>query len=159
MARSLSAAARSAMFAQQTGEAPIVLLELSHPEFADVIRVCSNDLAIVSRGSTYVPFPFDIVLPDDADDAVPRVTLRIDNVDRRIVQELRGISGGSPVSVALFVVLASSPNVVEIGPLEFTLRDAEYSAATVEGTLLYEDVLNKPFPAESFTPPRFPALF
>ena len=35
----------------------------------------------------------------------------------------------------------------------------EFDAATVEGTLLFEDVLNESFPADSFTPARFPGLF
>jgi hypothetical protein len=107
----------------------------------------------------YVPFPFDVILPDESDDAVPRVTLRIDNVDRRIVSELRSVVTNVPVTVRMTVVLASSPDTIEVGPMEFSLRDVEYTATTVEGTLLYEDVLNESFPADSFTPSRFPGLF
>lgn len=158
MPRSLSAVAKQAVFAQQTGEVFVVLLELEHPSFAGIIRVCSNDRPVVSNGYTYVPFPFEIVLPDDSEDGVSRVTLRIDNVDRRIVSEVRDVTSGA-ISVRLFVVLASTPDVREVGPLLFTLRDVEYNATTVEGTLLHEDVLNESFPRDSFTPARFPGLF
>lgn len=158
MPRSLSAVAKQAVFAQQTGEVFVVLLELEHPSFAGVIRVCANDRPIVSGGYTYVPFPFEVVLPDDTEEGVPRVTLRIDNVDRRIVSEIRDVTSGT-ILVRLAVVLASSPDVREVGPLTFTLRDVEYNATTVEGTLLFEDVLNESFPADSFTPARFPGLF
>jgi hypothetical protein len=159
MPRSLSSVAKEAIFAQQTAEVFVVLLDLEHPNFAGTIRVCSNDIPVSSRGNLYVPFPFDVILPDESDDAVPRVTLRIDNVDRRIVSELRSVVTNVPVTVRMTVVLASSPDTIEVGPMEFSLRDVEYTATTVEGTLLYEDVLNESFPADSFTPSRFPGLF
>lgn len=159
MPRPLSSVAKQAIFAQQTGEVFVVLLELEHPNFAGIIRVCSNDLPIASRGNTYVPFPFEIILPDESEDSAPRVTLRIDNVDRRIVSELRSVVSTVPVTIRLFIVLASSPDTLEVGPMEFSLRDVEFTATTVEGTLLYEDVLNESFPADSFSPARFPALF
>ena len=158
MARSLSSTARAAIFAQQTGEVFVVLLALEHPDFSATLRVCSNDTAVTSGGYEYLPFPFDITLPDDIEDAPPRVALRIDNVDRRVVQEIRGIRG-NPVTVRLSVVIASNPDAVEAGPFEFALRDVQYDSKTVEGTLMYEDILSESFPADSFTPARFPGLF
>lgn len=159
MPRPLSTVAKRAIFAQQTSEAFIVLLELEHPNFSGIIRVCSNDRPIVSNGYEYLPFPFEIILPDDAEIESPRVQLRIDNVDRRIISEMRSVVSGSPVTVRLYVVVASTPDVREVGPIEFTLRDVEYTAATIEGTLLYEDLLNEPYPADAFTPTWFPGLF
>lgn len=159
MPRALSSVAKGAIFAQQTGEAFVVLLELEHQHFAGTIRVCSNDRPVTSNGYEYLPFPFEIVLPDDAEVETPRVTLRIDGVDRRIVSELRRVVSGSPVTVRLYVVVASTPDVREVGPMEFSLRDVEYTAATIEGTLLYEDMLNEPYPKDAFTPSWFPGLF
>lgn len=63
------------------------------------------------------------------------------------------------MTVDLSVVLASSPSTIEAGPYRFTLRDVMYDAAIVEGTMRFEDVLNEPYPADSFTPARFPGLF
>lgn len=158
MPRTLSAAARAAAFAQETGEAFIVLLELEHPQFAGIIRVCSNNVGVYSGGNLYQPFPFEVNLPDDTEDAVPRVTLKIDNIDRRIMAEVRAITSGA-VTVRMSVVLASSPDVIEVGPLTFTLRDVTYDAMTIEGALVYEDVLNEAFPSGEFSQSRFPGLF
>lgn len=158
MPRTISAEARAAIFAQQTGEVFVVLLDLEHPAFTSPVRVCSDNRRVVSGGYAYDPFPFDITLPDETEDSPPRVSLRIDNVDRRIVSEIRRVSG-APVRVVVRVVLASSPDTVEAGPFEFALRDVTYDEQAVEGTLMYEDLLNEPFPADSFTPARFPSLF
>ena len=147
-----------AIFSGESGEVFVVLLDLEHPGFVETIRVCSNDLPVNCRGYDYVPFPFEIVLPDDNDEAPPRVRLRIDNVDRRIVSEIRRITG-NPITVRLRVVLASSPSTEEVGPMEFSLRDVIYNATTIEGTLMYEDLLNEPFPRDTFTPAKFPGMF
>lgn len=158
MPRSLSSVARAAVFAQQTGEVFVLLLELEHPQFSEIVRVSSDNLPTISGGYTFSPFPFEITLPDESEEAPPRVTLKIDNVDRRITQEIRRVYG-DPVTVRLRVVLASSPDTIEAGPFEFSLREIEYDSRSISGVLMFEDLLNESFPADSFTPARFPGLF
>lgn len=156
--RSISTAAKKALFAQQTGEAFIALLTLDHPGFDNPIRVCRNSVQIVSGGNTYLPFPFDITLPDESDEAPPRVTLSIDNVDRQIVEAVRSVNG-DPISVSLSVVMASTPNTVEAGPFDLSLRSVSYDSLVVEGQLQYEDILLDAFPAGIYTPATHPGLF
>lgn len=158
MPRTLSSIAKEAIFASQTGEVFVLLLELEHASFADVIRVCSDNQIVTSRGYDYAPFPFSITLPDEDDDSPPQVKLRVDGVDRTIIYEVRRVTG-DPITVRIYVVLASSPDTIEVGPLEFTLRDVEYDAISIEGTLLYEDLLNQSYPKDTFTPSKFPGLF
>ena len=98
-----------------------------------------------------------MTLPDDDDEKPPTVTLSITAVDRQVVSAVRGIDGDMTVTIE--VVLASSPDTVEAGPFDFTLRGVTYDAMTIQGTLAYEDVLNEPFPGDSFTPSRFPGVF
>lgn len=156
--RSLSAPARRAIYAQQTGEAFLVLLTLTHASFAPPIRVCSDARDVSSVGQTYVAFPFEVGLPPERDEGPFTVQLRIANADRRIVQAVRTASG-EPVQVELRVVLASSPDLTEAGPFAFALRDVEYDAEWVTGTLMFEDVLNEPFPAREVDPNTFPGVF
>ena len=86
------------------------------------------------------------------------VTLRIANVDRRVVQEIRAIPGDR-VSCTAMVVMRSTPDQVEAGPFEFSLLDASYDAIVVEGTIGYEDILNAPFPGKAVTPASVPGIF
>lgn len=158
MPRTLSNTARRALYAQETGEVFLLLLVISHPSLPAPIRVVNNSEDVVSGGFTYQRFPFELALPPESDEAPPTVTLRIANADRQIVQAVRSLAGEA-MTVDLSVILASSPDTIEAGPYRFTLRDVSYDAAIVEGTLRFEDVLNEPFPADSFTPARFPGLF
>ena len=157
MTRSLSLAARRAVNAQETAEVFLLLLTLDHPDLAEPIRVVNNLEPIISRGHSFVAYPFEIALPDEDPDTVARVTLRIDNVDREIVRSLRSIT--SPLSVSLEVVMAASPDTVEAGPFNMTLAAAEYDALTVTGELAFEDVLNEPFPGHSYVPGEYPGIF
>lgn len=157
MARNQSVAFRRAIYAAQTGEAFVVLLRLMHMSLPDTIRVASAGEDLVSRGDTYQWFPFRITLADEVDEAPRAVRLSIDNVDRRIVEAVRPLAGD--IAVEIEVVLASSPDTVEVGPVHLTLRDVEYDRLVVEGTLQPEDILNEPWPAYSYTPSWFPGKF
>lgn len=157
MSRALSLAARRAVNAQETGEVFLMLLTIAHAELEQPIRVVNDGRNCTSRGHEFIAFPFEISLPGDLEDTLPTVTLTIDNVDRQIVTTLRGIA--SPPTVSLEVVLASSPDIVEAGPFDMTLKTATYDALTVSGSLAFEDVLNEPFPYDSYLPSNYPGLF
>ncbi len=156
MPRSISTLARSALNAQQTGEAFILLLGITAPDIVGVIRLARDSRDLVSRGNTYQRFPFDVEFPGESEDAPPVIRLAIANADRRIVEAIRLTPG--PILVVLEAVMASTPDIVEAGPFEFTLRNVDYDADQVSGSLHFEDLMNEPYPGASFTPALFPGL-
>lgn len=156
MPRALSAAARQAIYSAQTGEVFVFLLTVVAPELAEPIRVCSDSKDLVSRGHTYVRYPFTITMPGESEDAVPVAQLEIANVDRSLVRSIRSTNG--PILVTLEVALASTPDTIEAGPFDFTLRQPEYTAETITAKLMYEDLLSAQFPSDEYTPANFPGL-
>lgn len=157
MPRSLSATVKQALYQPQTAEVFLLLLTIDHADLAVPIRVVNNLENVTSNGNLFVGLPFGIDLPTDRDDQSPRMAIRLDNVDRAIVEAIRSIT--TPPTITLDVVLASAPNTVEASFVGFTLRDVRYDALVVEGTLALEDILGEPFPAHSFTPADFPSVF
>jgi len=82
----------------------------------------------------------------------------VDNVDREVLQQIREVSGVPKVTME--VILASSPDTVEAGPFDFSLKQASYDVLAITGTLGYEDdILNQRVPAMSYTPSNSPGLF
>lgn len=154
--RTLSPAALLAGNAQQTGEVYLVLLTISHPNIAQPIRVVNNNENVTSRGDLFVAFPFEIDLPGEDSDNPPLARLRIDNVDRMIVNSIRQID--SPPSVTIEVVLASQPNTVEVSFDSLVMRNVGYDAAVVTGELVFEQIVVEPV-ATTMTPAKFPGLF
>lgn len=157
MPTSISQRFREALQASETDEVISILLTLTHPSFAAPIRVTDNGEDLTSGGEVYTRFPFQVTTPGDTD-AATSVRLSIDGTDRRIIQEIRG-TNYEPIKVDLAVVLASTPDTIEVGPYSFLLRNVSYTASTVDGELQFEDILNEPYPADSFTPSRFPGCF
>lgn len=157
MSRDVSLSLREAVNAPETGEVFLVLLTIDHPDLGAPIRVTSDAVDTVSRGETFVAFPFELTLPEDGEDRPPRARLRIDNVDRRIVQAVREIA--SAPTVLMEVVRAADPDTVEAAFPEFRLRDVSYDALVVEGELSLESFLAEPYPAGIFSPAEFPGLF
>lgn len=153
--RQLSDAGRASAFAQETSEVWLVLLTLSHADLAQPLRFVNNTAAVVSRGETYVGFPFEITLPGEDGEAFGQARIRIDNVDRAIVNTVRSLD--SPLQVLIEVVLASQPDTVEASFDGLTLRSAEYDALVVTGVLRFEEVLSEPVSVQ-MTPARFPAM-
>lgn len=153
MPRSISSAFREAAYGGQTKEVFLVLLALTHADLVTPIRVALNNEDVVSNGNTYQACALELILPSERDKEPPTARIRIDNVDRAIVNAIRSIADSPTVTIRL--VLASDPDAVEIEWANFSLSDVSYDALVVEGTLSYEPILNEPFPADSFLPNVF----
>jgi hypothetical protein len=157
MPRPISSRLRAALQAGQTDEVISLLLTLTHPSFAVPIRVTDNGAELVSGGQTFVHFPFQVTLAGDTENT-PAVKLSFDGTDRTIIEEIRG-TNGDPIQVELSIVLASTPDTIEAGPSIFSLRNITSDAGTVTGDLRLEEILTEPYPADSFSPSRFPGCF
>lgn len=156
MPRTLSNAALASMNAQASSDVWLVLLTLSHATLATPIRLANNNEDVVSRGNTFIAFPFEVELPGEDPDQPPKAMLRIDNVDRRVVQTIRSIV--APPTVTLEVILASAPDNVEVSFTNMTLRNAQYDASTVSGELTFDAIYTEPV-SLTMTPNRFPGMF
>ncbi len=161
MSRTVSPRALQAMLSRETGEVFLICLSIAPPTgstaFAPILLVNDNQ-PLVRADGTYQPFPFEVTLPDDTDERIPQVAITIDMIDRSVIEQIRTVIGLPQVS--FFVVLASQPNTIEVGPFQFSLLDAEYDVLTIRGTLGYEeDFLDQAIPGDVYTPTNSPALF
>lgn len=154
---SLSPTALAAVLAQETDKVFLPLLSISHPDLAEPILVVNDGQNCVSNGGTYLAFPFTIDFPPADPDQAPQVRLVVDNVDQSIIVGIRQLS--SAPTISLSVVLSDTPDTIEAGPFNMTLRQAVYDSLTIEGTLNFEDILNEPYPGDAYTPANFPGLF
>lgn len=146
MSRPLSQIAIESSQAQATDETWLTLLEIVHPKLTPSIRVANNTEDVVSRGETFVAFPFEVVLQTDDGEHLPQISLTIGNVDRTLVEAIRSIE--DPPSVNLSVILASRPDNPEIEIQKMTLREVTYDAFSITATLLAEDLLNQRHPRD-----------
>lgn len=155
--RTLSPAAATAVLVQSTSEVLLCLLEISHPSITTV-RLVNNTEAVTTSAGLYKPYPFVPIFPEDSDAGMPSVELIVDNIDREVMRQLREVQ--SPPKCVLSVILASSPNTVEVGPVECVLRGIEYDASQIRGTLgPEEDFLDQAVPGQIYSPTNSPGIF
>ncbi len=157
MARALTLAATRSLTAPQTSDLWLLLLTIEAEGLETPLRLVNDSASLTSRGNTFNAYPFVVELPAETEEGVPRVVLRVDNIDRVITQALRAVP--LPPRVTLEVVRREAPDVVEAGPFVFVVREARYDAAVVEVELAFEDVLNLAFPAGAYSPADYPGLF
>ena len=160
MPRPLSDALKTAMYAQETGEVMLAICTISHASILNgPLRVVNDLQDFVSDGLTYTAFPFQVTLPTDGQDTLPRLRLVLDNIDRSIIQAIRGIPPSTPPMVQVDLVMASQPDTIEVSFTNLTLRNVDYDQFVVEGDLALDEDDREPFPSASFTPQLFPGLF
>jgi len=134
----------------------VTLLTIAHPQLTQPIRMTSNTQSITSRGNTFMPFWFEVALPDQLSNEIPRITLALDAVDQSIIQALRAARGEPTVTIEL--VLASQPDTVEVSAQDLPMRAFSFTATSVECELAPPDALNVRYPAHSYTRSHFTAL-
>ena len=146
---SLSPLAKAAAQAPESDEVFLVLIEISHPNWATPFYMVDNTVEIVSKGKTYIPWPFELVLGDDNGETLPEVSLIIDNVDPALVEIIRTTQ--DPPSMSISVVLASAPDVLEVFISGLTLRNVEFDAMKITWTLYAESLADQRFPADTIS--------
>jgi len=157
MPRILSPAAAASALAPQTAEVWVTCLTISGAGL-DTIRICNDSVPAVRAGGTFQPYAFEAELPEDTEDWNGTIPVRIDNVDRAVSRKVRAYAGIP--SCRLEVVLASSPNTVEMGPFDFSVLTADSDETTLVLSLGYaEGFLDQAVPAQTYTPSTSPGLF
>ena len=144
-----SALAIQSAQALETSEVWLLLLEIDHEDLDEPFYLVNNTESITRNSQEYIAYPFNIVLASDNGETLQKVKLTIDNVDRALVETIRTISDSPTVNIKL--VLASQPDIAELEITDLILREVEYDAFTISGTLYADDILNSRYPADNIT--------
>ncbi len=165
--RTLSLNFRKAIFAQESGEIPILLLRITHPDLTVPIylstdattRLSTDPLTYgtVSRGTTYLYAASTVTLPDEQDKSPPACKLTIENVTRGLIPLARAVA--TPPTVRIEAVLASAPDTVEMTWPVMDMSHLSYDAALLEFDLTMDALVSEPYPSGTFSPASFPGLF
>lgn len=154
--RTMSTSAVQALMAQETDAVFLILLTIEHETLATPIRVVNNNVNIVSRGNTYQAFAFDITLPND-DEGLPVAKLTMDNIGLELIETIRTIKSNPTVTIE--IILANSPDTVELAIYDMTLKSVQFNAYTVSGDLIVEDILNQPLHGSMIDSSQYRGLF
>ena len=154
---SFSDAFKIALLEQNTDEVFLWLLTIEHAQSSTVFRLVNNLDDVVSRGNTYMAFPFQFMLPEDDGVTLPTIQINVDNVSLELIEIIR--TYGTGITITAEIVLASAPNTVEYSVDDLSLVDATYNTQSVTLTAQIQDLLNQRFPADDYLPRTLPGMF
>lgn len=158
MAKNYSTTLHETVNSVSAAEAPLLLLEIDHPDLSQPIRVVNDNQDLVHQGNTFVAMAFRARLPDDLEQGLPRAILSVDNVGKEMVSWLEASNGGQGATCRMIQVLRSAPDVVE-WETTLNLTDLRITQTEVTGSLGYEDLLNMPGVRLRYRPEVAPGLF
>lgn len=158
MARTYSAQYRSTLAKVSMEEAPLILLEIDHPELPEPVRIVNDTVDITSNGNLYIAFPFNCSLPDDFENQLPRARLSISNIGRDLMVWLETTDGGAGATARFQQVMRSRPNQIEF---EITMSLFNLAATNLEvsAELGFDNLFTKPAVSISYRPENSIGLF
>lgn len=159
MPRSLTRELRAALYAQETADAVILLVTISHSTLTVPIRLSLDAVNTTSRGELFVSYPFDITLPDDTEDRPARAKLAVANTSLEITKFVRDLPPGEIPQVLVEIVRGSDPDTLEASFGPFNMPISDYNMDTVSGELTINDRSQEAYPEGIYSPADFPALF
>lgn len=167
----MSAEGVRSLFSPEADSDLFILLTIYDPVYPNVVVMRLSDgftkrisetadevvYGITSGGNDFTFLPMQITLPQEEEAQAPRCSITINDVTRYITPIIRTIS--APPKVLLQLVLAKTPDVVEVSFAGFYINSFTYNADSVVAALAMIDYEREPFPAHSFSPKYFPGLF
>lgn len=172
MPRAVSMQARMAVMSEISDVVKIFLVTIWHRTLKDPIRVSSDPTVRLdefsdqvnviygtrSQGQTYIYAGFDCMLLSDENGAAPQVQLSLPNASRDIIEAIERMGSG-PIQVDIKLVLAPTPDIVEVDIQGLELTEITYDETTITGNLSKDLLFTEPFPFRSFTPQEYPFMF
>lgn len=172
--RRVSLNARRAGQDASTAEVEVALFQIEHPLLSDPVRLSTDPTerladeplsygtrsAWLGADPATEPFLFVLAsaeLPGDQEDAPAAASIILANVSRDLASVLRSFTTRATVHLA--VVLASSPDVVEVEYRDLRLVAVEGTAAEITLRISRAPIEDESVPMDRFTRDRFPGLF
>jgi len=156
---SLTTEAVQSAQSRTTDEAWLWLMTVSHDDLDAPFYLVNNTEPVTSNYQEYQKYPFEIVLSDDDGESLPKVKLKIDNigdveidgeiVERPIIAAIRSLSDSPEINLKL--VMSGYPDDVQYEITDLVLREVDYDAFSITGTLYADDILNSRFPADTIS--------
>ena len=172
--RRVSVNARTAFDAETGGDIEVALFVFEHSFLPEPIRLSTDPTERLSAdpimygtrsswmGANPVTDPYLFVLasaevPGDMEDAPASATLVLENVDNEIAAVLRSFVDYATVHMA--VVLAGSPDLVEVEYRDLKLVSADGDAGEVRIAIGRRPIEDERVPMDRFTKDRFPGIY
>lgn len=134
----------------------IWLLTITPPGNAPV-RLARNIDPVTSRGNDYIPYAFDVLMPEDDGQTMPSARIVVDNVHPDLIRLLRQMEGAADILLEL--IAHTNPDRVEVQVRGMKLYSIEWNQFQITGFVSVQDLLGAGFPGDIYSPQEYEGLF
>lgn len=149
-----SQAAIQAMLSKRTSVVFLECITVTHPDLSEPLLFVNDNQDLVRTAGTFKKHNFEVQGINQQEDQLPTMRIRICNVDQRVITAVRPLAGTrDDITFTYEVVLDSTPNVIEYGPIDFRVEDVAVTLTTLEFNLAFHSgLLDAAFPNLQFAP-------
>lgn len=145
------------IFAEETGEVFLCLLEIDDPTLQDKIYAVNDTKDIISNFQKYTAFPFQVTLPTADGESLATLQFSISNVSVALIELVRKMQ--NPVTVRMKVVMASKPDDVKVDIKYMKLQSITADAQVISFTVMGPEFLSTAFPSHTYSRGAYRALY
>lgn len=153
----ISENAVKAVIAEETEEVFLTILKI-YVDGSVFIRIVNDNQNLIIDGEEYLACGFTAILPDQSGEGNKTCRLQIDNTDVSIYKIIKSAINHR-VTCDIAVVLSSSPNVCECGPLNFILRNITADKDAISADLYDLYIQDRKATILTYSPQDFPGMF
>lgn len=143
MARDTSLQFKQAINGDEIADPFLMLVKIKHDSLGDDIRIVNNYEDITSNGDLYIASGFELSIPSETTETVQKLKFTINNVDANLTATIRSLS--TAPTIEAFLVFASNPDVVEVGPYEM-----EFHNTTINKVFITTDLIVTPIDGDTY---------
>lgn len=158
MARTYSSEFKSTLAEVSAPEAPLILLEITHPSLGTTVRICNDVVDVTSNSNLYIAMPFRCTLPDDFENRIPKATISIDNVSKDLMQWIESSNGAKNAQVRFIQIMRSRPNLIE-WEITLTMFNVLVTQKDISAELGFQNLFSKPAINMQYRPENSPGVF
>lgn len=153
-----SDSARRNLMATSADEPFLILLEITHADLEVPVRVVNDNQDITSNGSEFISCPFEITLPDDVGEQIPKAQISVDNIGRELTQWLEHSNGGAGAKCRIMQIMRSDPDLIEYD-MTLDMSAMSITNETVSSELGFQSTLSQAAVAVRYDPGTSPGLW
>lgn len=143
-------------------ETSAVLLAICVINIDDVpfLHLVNDKQSLFVGSQEYLPWAFNVSLPDQNDEGNKSCRLQIDNSDVQIYKAIKkAVTESKSITCDISIVMSTSPEYPEQGPLHFVLKNLSVNAQTISGELFDLYMSDRNFTMMKYSTEDFPGLF
>ena len=145
-------------FSRYLGRNLCMLIELTHSEFAEPYYLVNNTKEVTIAGTTYKPFPFDLVLPSQTEQQGTQIILsNVNNYLAKQVSEI--IYSNENVQLQLYIANIETEDAERIDKGLFEIVEVVISPESVTATINIRNCLDINIGTKRYNKQLFPNLY